>query len=88
MPSKCRYCNMSLDGEEIIEVLSKQKYFHNCDRHEVEKAARMYGWTPENKKCFKKDVLMQLGKQQFELCPECCGISPRDLCSPKTYYFS
>jgi hypothetical protein len=74
--STCRYCNAHLDGEEIISA------------HPEETARDMYGWTPENKLRFRRDVIVQFPDSdmpQVEMCPDCNGIWPRDPTRPKAF---
>jgi len=85
--SNCRYCGFCLDDEEIITLLAKHKDYAHFSQQQLYKTASCYGWTPENKKCFKKDIIIQLKNSlQFHVCPQCYGIDPRDPHAPKNYY--
>lgn len=83
----CKNCNFHLDDEEIIIVLSRLKEYSNLPLENLEKIAMMYGWTRENKKCFRKDIVIQFSnKPQIEICPVCRVIFPRILEYPKSFY--
>lgn len=80
----CRYCNTCLDDGDVFEVLQR-RYPDKTDAEIMDKA-RMYGWTPENKKRFLKEVIVQYDdKPQITVCPECGGVSPLDPSAPKEY---
>jgi len=85
----CRYCGFCLDGEDIYTALAKHEFYADKDPQAIEVAARMYGWTQENKKCFQKDCIIQFTekhREQIMICPECCGVDPRKNDMPKQYY--
>lgn len=85
--SKCRYCKCELDGEDIFASLSKHEAYAHYTRERLEIAAGHYGWTPGNKKCFRRDVIVQFtDKPQIVICPECRGVFPRDPSRPKQVY--
>ena len=78
----CRYCNYNLDDGDIYEVL-KSLY----PDHDTLKMAGYYGWTPENKKSFSKEIIIQFPNQpQIKICPECKGEFPTYMDAPKRYY--
>ena len=53
----CKYCKYELDGEDILESLSNHPVYSNYTPQQLEETARMYGWTPENRKCFKNEIV-------------------------------
>ena len=84
---QCKNCRFNLEDEEIVVALSRLDEYSRCTREELEQVAKMYGWTPENKKCFRKDIIVQFPtKPQIEICPVCRVIFPRNLAYPMSFY--
>ena len=80
----CRYCGLNLNDGDIFEVLKSNS--PEKTNEEVVKIAGYYGWTPENKKFFSKETIIQFEcKPQITICPDCKGISPTNLDAPKKY---
>lgn len=87
MSATCRYCGSQLDDEEIFTALSKCELYAGHMAERLEKTARLYGWTPENRKCFRRDVIIQFAdKPQIQICPDCNGVFPRNPNRPTQYY--
>ena len=83
----CKYCKYELDGEDILEALSKHPMYSNYTPQQLEETARMYGWTPENRKCFKNEVaIKQLNRENIQICPKCRVMYPRDISKSHVYY--
>jgi hypothetical protein len=81
----CRYCNANLGKGDIFKIL-KEMYGYS-DAHAL-RAAKSYGWTPENKLQFSREVIIQFddrNKPQVIICPDCKGISPTDQTAPTEY---
>ena len=77
--STCKHCGFELDGDDIYDALSNNDAYSNYTLDELDEAARMFGWTPENKKRFRHDIIIQLGnRQQIQVCPKCDVVFPRD----------
>lgn len=56
MLEACPVCNVSWLGEEIPDGLIAHAPGYYDTREKAEKAAKHYGWTPENKECFRTNV--------------------------------
>jgi len=85
--SNCRYCNCLLDGGEILNTLAHHPDYADYTQEKLEQAARSYGWTPDNHKCFRRDIIIQfINKPQIEICPDCNGVWPRSPNMPKSVY--
>ena len=81
----CRYCNTNLSKGDIFEVL-KETYGYTEEK--AIRAAKTYGWTPENKIHFTRELIIQFeyrNKPQIQICPDCNGISPTDETAPREY---
>jgi hypothetical protein len=81
----CRYCEIRLDCGDIYEVMKLQ----NPDKTDEEliKIAGNYGWTPDNRKTFSNETIIQFtNKPQITVCSICKGISPTETLAPKKYY--
>jgi hypothetical protein len=82
----CRYCGFDLNDGDIYEVLKSKPDYQKKSNEEVMKIAGYYGWTPENKKFFSKEMTIEFEcKGQITICPDCKGISPTNLDAPKKY---
>lgn len=82
----CRYCKTNLSKGDIYEVL-KDAYGYTEEK--AIKAAKTYGWTPENKIHFSKELIIQFddrNKLQITICPKCKGVSPTDESAPREYF--
>lgn len=85
--SKCKQCGCELDGDDILQALSNNELYSNYTIDELYEAARMFGWTPDNHKCFRRDISVQLpNNQQIEICPECAVVFPRDRTFPVRFW--
>ena len=81
----CRYCKTNLSKGDIYEVL-KDAYGYTEEK--IIKMAKQYGWTPDNKIHFSREVIVQFDdrhKPQVQICPDCKGISPTDKTAPREY---
>lgn len=50
----CPNCKANWLSDEIPDGLIKTGHYRS--REDAEKAAALYGWTSENKKCFKLEI--------------------------------
>jgi len=89
MNSVCKHCNLELDEYDVLQSLSLNKLYAHYTQQQLKEKARMLGWTPDNDKCFKKDIIIQFDdKPQIEICPECKVIFPRDPAIQTSFYKS
>jgi hypothetical protein len=71
----CRFCNYNLSAGDIYEVLKKNN--PTASHESLLEMAKMFGWTPENKKEFSKVLILQDdSRDQIEICPECKNENP------------
>jgi hypothetical protein len=82
----CRYCTRCLDDGDIFEVLKAMR-----DEYPqmvlAFQAAKHYGWSPQNRIRFTKEVLIQLNPlTKYTICPFCSGIEPLNHVLPKAYH--
>jgi hypothetical protein len=74
-----------LSNGEIFESL---KNTYQKSDEETIKMAKQYGWTPDNKIHFSREIIVQFddrNKPQVQFCPDCNGISPTDETAPREY---
>ena len=57
MLSECPKCGVTWEGEEIPDGLMQHAPRRYTSRAKAEEAARSYGWTPENKRKFKINMV-------------------------------
>lgn len=78
-PIKCPACGASWIGDEIPDgLMSTGRY---ATRADAETAAASYGWTTENKMCFKREIAIydrNLDCTVSYKCPDCNVDTPRD----------
>ena len=82
----CRYCDSNLSNGDIFKTLKDM--YHKSDR-ETLKMAKSYGWKPENKIHFSKEIIVyfeERDKLQITICPKCKGVSPTDESAPREYF--
>lgn len=70
--SACPACNVTWDGDDIFEhFMATGRY----TRENAEDVARNYGWTPENKRCFKINMVVidasRYGGVSYYRCTSC-----------------
>jgi len=70
LPTHCPNCNISFDGGDIYEKISKT--FPEKSHDELIEYCSHYGWMPENKKNFSNIIhVKELGYGGYWQCPEC-----------------
>lgn len=77
--SNCPHCNENWDGEEIPYALMARRDM-TCEEAEQE-AHEFFGWTPENKMCFKINmVAVECGRDRVDhfRCLSCYTCFDRD----------
>lgn len=68
---KCPECNYDFNGEDIYETFLKQG---KSEQEAFEIASMYYGYSFENKKCFRKEIAVETSQYDgatFYHCPEC-----------------
>ena len=69
--NKCPCCGLDFNDQDI-----KQYFLDKGNTgEEAEETARLYGWTPENPQCFRKEIGIEIlgkydGISEWQ-CPEC-----------------
>lgn len=82
----CRYCKINLSKGDVYEILKNA--YQKSDEDTI-KMAKSYGWTPQNRIHFSKEVIIHFSdqhKSQIQICPDCKGISPTDETASKEYF--
>ena len=74
-----------MSNGDIFETLKKM---YDRPDEEIIKMAKQYGWTPDDKIHFSREIIVQFDdrhKPQVQICPDCNGISPTDETAPREY---
>ncbi len=70
------------------EIFESLKNTYQKSDEETIKMAKQYGWRPDNKIHFSREIIVQFddrNKPQVQICPDCNGISPTDETAPREY---
>ena len=66
---KCPFCDISWIADEIPKGLYDTG--QNASMDEARQATKRYGWTEENKKCFKKEIARYCNLEDRVIAYEC-----------------
>ena len=68
--NNCPGCGVSWVGEEIPQGLYSTGYYATME--DAREAAKSYGWTEENKKCFRNEIAQYCELRDCVVAYKCC----------------
>ncbi len=71
------------------DIFESLKNIYQKSDEETIKMAKSYGWRPDKKIHFSREIIVQFDdrhKPQVQICPDCNGISPTDETALREYF--